>query len=79
MDLHAKSRPAILSVLHLPVINAYMSISGSSRRVSFETAMTGRAEVCGSSAPAIDGLAGNMKQTVAAAKTCRQECIVRLA
>src|SRR3954469_21496740 len=36
-DLHRNSRPAILSVLHLPDIRANKSVSGSCRAISFAT------------------------------------------
>jgi hypothetical protein len=51
--LHAKSLPAIVSVVHLPDISAYMSISGSSCSVSVATGITGRA----SGGPASAGVA----------------------
>jgi hypothetical protein len=52
--LHAKSLPAIVSVVHLPDISAYMSLSGSSCSVSVATGITGRAA---SGGPASAGVA----------------------
>lgn len=65
----AKSRPAILRVLHFPDLKAKISVSGSCRLVSFEAAITGRA------GSVTDGVAS---KTTTIAKTCRQRRIVRL-
>ena len=62
--LHSKSRPAILSVLQLPDINANKSVSGSGDLVSFETKITGRVDCS-----ATDEVA---EKTAAVATTCQR-------
>jgi hypothetical protein len=64
-------------------MDANTVVSGSRRRVSSVTAMTGRADVCGSysksrlpwDGPATDGVD---KKILAAAKACQQRRIIML-